>query len=755
MKEKLLLFLFALLFFTTGSFSQGQCNQTFNLPSSNRWMEHDIPWPGTSAISSTSKLFTDNTGKIYFVGNDGYVYNYYFDTGLNRWNIWRLNNNQYALIDPRAGLTFDNGGRIFCVGTDKKAYNFYWSNNAWQFDWLNPNQYALIDARGGLIYDSNLSKLFCIGTDGKVYNFYWNNGWQFDWLKQSPYALANPIGGMAYDPWLNKIFIIATDGKVYNYYFMNNAWQFDLLTTNQYALANAAGKIAYDAALQKVYVICTNGKVGNFYYTGGWNFNLLNNNQYALINATGGMLLDAGKIYTIGTDGKVYNYYWNGSSWSFDWLVPNPYKLASASAGMTMRDGKVYIVSTDGKVGNYYWANNTWNFDVLVSNQSHTSNLSSGIAMPNGSTVFYADANGHLEHIYFAGSQVNYSDWQMDYDEEFGSGSTTTPLSTFMNSWHLGYPWGYNQEGHLLSHIELAPNMLSALSTSNQQLHLTANNIPVQTRVVSWQTDSYILSDGQPNLRWFNYSTGAVASNTAYTYGLYEISCRQPAGSGYWPAFWLTAAVGWPPEIDCFEGDGAMPNWESNNNVVTPTQGCFMFYNWNSGPDFTQGFHKFSLLWLPDHVTYYVDDVEIRTIYDDIPDVPMIPLIDLALRGGASGSYVNGTTPFPSSFDIDYIHIYSYHPHRMAAPGTMMSSPGESQLVIFPNPANDNVHISTTNNDSFKSIVIYDLSGQKVFENSPGEATELTFDISQLAAGVYIMQATTSEKVFTQKFIRN
>jgi len=61
-----------------------------------------------------------------------------------------------------------NNGKIYCIGTDKKVYNFYYQNGACQFDALVANQNALVDARGGLTFDQT-GKVFVIGTDGKVY----------------------------------------------------------------------------------------------------------------------------------------------------------------------------------------------------------------------------------------------------------------------------------------------------------------------------------------------------------------------------------------------------------------------------------------------------------------------------------------------------------------------------------------------------------------------------------------------------------
>ena len=647
------------LLFAQTLLAQGECTKIFNLPGNN-WREHNIKWPAqASTVDGNSKLFTDQTGQVYYVGADGYVYNYFFDVISKKWDVQRLAS-QSVLVDPRGGMAFNNNGRVFVVGNDKKVYNFQWQNGAWQFSPL-PGQSALTDARGGLVADPAQDKVFFIGTDAKGYYFYrQNNAWQFT-LLAPPSALANPDGGMAYDPALSKLFVIGNNGKVYSYSQQNNAWVFGPLVAFQSVNANPAAKMVYDASLKRLFVVGVNGRVSNFYLGGsGWQFLILPAiGSYMPVQAAGGMAYDGGKVYIIGNDGKVYNHYQQNNNWYYDWLVSNPSANASAASGMSVRNGKIYVVGTDGLIYNYYWANGKWNFDALNPTQRYPARHSSGSVLTSDMNLFYTNDKGRLQELYYAGSQIDYQKWNLVYGEDFGT-TSTTPLSLFLSDWEPRYPWGANQGGQIVANIAAETNVPSALSTSNSQLHLTANATTTQAPVIEWLPDNAILEDGKPNLRWFSYTSGAVSTKVAYTYGLFEISCRQPLGKGFWPAFWLYGQNRWPPEIDVLEGDGARPTYSSNNNVVTPTSGCFMYYYWNTGQDFTQGFHKYSVLWLPDRLIFYLDGNELRTIHDDIPDEPMHVILNLAIAGGAGGP--TNATVFPSSFDIDYIRFYSLKP---------------------------------------------------------------------------------------------
>lgn len=59
-----------------------------------------------------------------------------------------------------------------------------------------------------------------------------------------------------------------------------------------------------------------------------------------------------------------------------------------------------------------------------------------------------------------------------------------------------------------------------------------------------------------------HYLSGTIHANQTFTVqpdGGYDISAdfKAPLAKGTWPAFWLTAVKGWPPEIDLAEWKGS------------------------------------------------------------------------------------------------------------------------------------------------------------------------------------------------------
>jgi hypothetical protein len=548
--------------------SKYPCDFKTELPVPN-WKQAHLTWPpnsssdwpsGVSPIAANSPLLTDSAGKVFFVGTDGKVYNYYWEDDYD-WEIQALNWNQWAQVDPAGGLSMNNG-KIYCIGTDKKVYNFYYENGAWQFDALVTNQNALVYAKGGLTFDQT-----------------------------------------------GKVFVIGTDGKVYNYYWTGSAWAFHWLNPNQSPAIDARGKLLVDSL---------------------------------------------GKVYAIGVDGKVYNYYWTGSSWAFDWLVPNPYASTDPIGGLKIDEtGKLFVIGTDGKVYNYYWTGSIWAFDSLSPLQTDAARPSNQLAT-GGDAVYFVSQSGHLEVFYYSAEQINYNDWDLLYDENF----TTTSLTSLQNDWLFPTQTGHTQSGNILAGYQFEYNWDQALSISSGNLHITANNQPIWAKLVDWLNPNLMMSDGKTNYRQFNFTGGVVTTKAAYTYGLFEINCRFPAGRGFWPAFWLSGANSWPPEIDVLEFVGAVPlrcsnnvHWRINPNA---TESCGMDYG--TSQDLSKSYHKYSMAWFPEKIIMYFDGRELRTIDHHVPQTPMQIIVNLAI----GLDYPDQTTPFPSSFDVDYVRFYKH-----------------------------------------------------------------------------------------------
>lgn len=93
-------------------------------------------------------------------------------------------------------------------------------------------------------------------------------------------------------------------------------------------------------------------------------------------------------------------------------------------------------------------------------------------------------------------------------------------------------------------------------------------------------------------------------------------------------------------------------------------------------------------------------------------------------------------------------------------PGTVICNPDavtELETVesnLFPNPATDNLNI-TSSLEGSATVRVYDATGRVVLENNVNlsQAT-YTQSISSLENGIYIIQISTTDKVATQRFVK-
>jgi hypothetical protein len=113
----------------------------------------------------------------------------------------------------------------------------------------------------------------------------------------------------------------------------------------------------------------------------------------------------------------------------------------------------------------------------------------------------------------------------------------------------------------------------------------------------------------------------------SFQYGFIEARIKMPAGSGNHPAFWMLGdninEVGWPTtgEMDITEIHSNDPNVTTaaiNYSTSYAPNSCCSNHKYtvsalNVGADVSAGFHTYAVAWLPDSVSFYVDNRLIST----------------------------------------------------------------------------------------------------------------------------------------------
>lgn len=113
---------------------------------------------------------------------------------------------------------------------------------------------------------------------------------------------------------------------------------------------------------------------------------------------------------------------------------------------------------------------------------------------------------------------------------------------------------------------------------------------------------------------------------------------------------------------------------------------------------------------------------------------------------------------YTSFSEYEYITLYQngtliwgIEPSSSARVSTEVEEMEEQQLVIYPNPAVDELKLSLPDNMEDGAITIISLSGQRVLtENLPNHNGIL--NIANLVKGLYIIKVSQGKKIYTQKF---
>ncbi len=104
------------------------------------------------------------------------------------------------------------------------------------------------------------------------------------------------------------------------------------------------------------------------------------------------------------------------------------------------------------------------------------------------------------------------------------------------------------------------------------------------------------------------------------------------------------------------------------------------------------------------------------------------------------GSYTSGVQPSLQRF---------YNPSFLSTQENF-----KSIYSIYPNPAVNNINLSFDNNLENASLKIVSLLGQTVHEKQNISGNDLSFDVSNLSKGIYVIEVTDSVYKFNSKFIK-
>ncbi len=167
-------------------------------------------------------------------------------------------------------------------------------------------------------------------------------------------------------------------------------------------------------------------------------------------------------------------------------------------------------------------------------------------------------------------------------------------------------------------------------------------------------------------------------------YGYFEVRMRWDTVNGAWPAVWMipiqniTSPSEEQGELDIFEGQGNTPNvfygtihdWKNNQDVAN--NDCCNAYPVPSTVDLSQ-FHTYGALWIPGHVTWYLDNRPIisAAAYPVFDNLQQEYYLILGSQEGANWTYgdMSGVSASSISMEVDWVHVWQLEGSGCRAPG--------------------------------------------------------------------------------------
>ena len=161
----------------------------------------------------------------------------------------------------------------------------------------------------------------------------------------------------------------------------------------------------------------------------------------------------------------------------------------------------------------------------------------------------------------------------------------------------------------------------------------------------------------------------------AFQYGFIEARIKMPVGSGNHPAFWMLGdninQVGWPysGEMDITEIRSNEPTTTTSathySTVYSPNTCCsnhqYKVASLGVGADVSAGYHTYGVAWMPNSISYYVDNRLISTTTPEslgglwVFNSKFFLILNNAVNQAFSGSWQNLQS---STMSIDWVRSY-------------------------------------------------------------------------------------------------
>lgn len=183
------------------------------------------------------------------------------------------------------------------------------------------------------------------------------------------------------------------------------------------------------------------------------------------------------------------------------------------------------------------------------------------------------------------------------------------------DSWNTAMPWGQVHPDY--SHQIMTKESVNEVTINGWlKSYIELKHLPYDK--------PYTFLDGkrEGETVFPTLNAGCIHHKEYFKYGTFELTCILPESNSAWPAFWLTGADTWPPEIDWFEFIPGNMNkqgkYKMSTNIHSGTETkhkqksyAYRLPDIESGKEVT-----FSGVWTPKYIAFYYEGILVRKITD-------------------------------------------------------------------------------------------------------------------------------------------
>ena len=101
----------------------------------------------------------------------------------------------------------------------------------------------------------------------------------------------------------------------------------------------------------------------------------------------------------------------------------------------------------------------------------------------------------------------------------------------------------------------------------------------------------------------------------------------------------------------------------------------------------------------------------------------------------------------------DQVQAFDVDPICSATQGLETSN--LSNVIVYPNPTKDLLHVDLSKTNGISTAAILDISGKVLVEMRTISSSEITFDMSQFANGIYLLKLTDASGASNVQVIKH